>query len=76
MTPSIVRRFLIDPLTTNNVIYRDSLTIISLDTGRKLNVHKTFRRRPALLLNVICTFIVRPVSRGMELVTELIFQEI
>ena len=27
-----------------------------VDTGRKLNVHKTFRRRPGRLLNVLCTF--------------------
>ena len=33
-----------------------------LDTGRKLNVHKTFRRRPGCLLNVLCTFNLRPVS--------------
>ena len=35
-----------------------------VDTGRKLNVHKTFRRRPGRLLNVICTFNLRPVSTG------------
>ena len=34
-----------------------------LDTGRKVNVHKTFRRRPGSRLNAICTFSVRPVSR-------------
>ena len=34
------------------------------DTGRKLNVHKTFRRRPGRLLNVLCTFNLRPVSAG------------
>ena len=33
-----------------------------MNTGRKLNVHKTFRRRPGLLLNVFCTFNLRPVS--------------
>ena len=33
-----------------------------VDTGRKLNVHKTFRRRPGRLLNVLCTFNLRPVS--------------
>ena len=33
-----------------------------LDTGPKLNVHKTFRRRPGRLLNVLCTFNLRPVS--------------
>ena len=29
-----------------------------------LNVHKTFRRRPGRLLNVLCTFNLRPVSTG------------
>ena len=33
-----------------------------VDTGRKLNVHKTFRRRPGRLLNVLCTFNLRHVS--------------
>ena len=32
------------------------------DTGRKLNVHKTFRRRPGRLLNVLCTLNLHPVS--------------
>ena len=35
-----------------------------VDTGRKLNVHKTFRRRPGHLLNVLCTFNLCPVSAG------------
>ena len=35
-----------------------------VDTGRKLNVHKTFRRRPGRLLNVLCTLNLRPVSTG------------
>ena len=34
-----------------------------LDTGRKLNVHKTFRRRLRRLLSVLCTFSLRPASR-------------
>ena len=34
------------------------------DTGCKLNVDKTFRRRPGRLLNVLCTFNLRPVSKG------------
>ena len=38
-----------------------------VDTGRKLNVHKTFRRRPGRLLNVSCTFNLRPVSTGQSL---------
>ena len=33
-------------------------------TGRKLNVHKTFRRPPGRLLNVLCTVNLQPVSRG------------
>ena len=36
----------------------------TVDTGRKLNVHDTFRRRPGGLLNVLCTFNLRPVSAG------------
>ena len=38
-----------------------------VDTGRKLNVHKTFRRRPRCLLNVLCTFNLRPVSTRYQL---------
>ena len=41
--------------------------IIPADTGRKLNVHKTFRRRPGCLLNVLFTFNLRPVSTGIVL---------
>ena len=37
------------------------------DTGRKLNVHNTFIRRPGRLLNVLCTFQLRPVSTGTPL---------
>ena len=37
-----------------------------VDTGRKLNIHKTFRRRPGRLLNVLCTFNLRPVSTGFD----------
>ena len=29
-----------------------------------MNVHKTFRRRSGRLLNVLCTFSLRPVSTG------------
>ena len=38
--------------------------LFPVDTGRKLNVHKTFRRRPGRLLNVLCTINLRPVSTG------------
>ena len=40
-----------------------------VDTGRKLNVHKTFRRRPGRLLNVLCTFSLRPVSTGKPILS-------
>ena len=46
-------------------VYANSLLRIKsipVDTGRKLNVYKTFRRR---LLNVLCTFNLRPVSTGI-----------
>ena len=43
-------------------------TINSVDTGRKLNVHETFRRRPGYLLNVLCTFSLHPVCTGFEAV--------
>ena len=33
-----------------------------VDTGRKLNVHKTLRRRPRRLLNILCMFSLRAVS--------------
>ena len=39
-----------------------------VDTGRKLNVHKTFRRCPRRLLNVLCAFNLRPVSKDKELI--------
>ena len=54
----------------SNLFFAELLIIcnkaaIPLDAGRKLNVHKTFRRRPGRLLNVLCTFNLRPVSRGI-----------
>ena len=38
--------------------------VFPVGTGRKLNVHKTFRRRPDHLLNVLCTFNLRTVPTG------------
>ena len=35
-----------------------------VNTGRKLNVHKMFRRHPGRLVNVLCTFNLIPVSTG------------
>ena len=42
-------------------------SIIPVDTGRKLNVHKTLRRRPGCLLNVLGTFNLRPGSTGISI---------
>ena len=36
-----------------------------LETVRKLNSHKAFRRRPKLFMEVLCTFNIRPVSRAV-----------
>ena len=36
-----------------------------VDTGRKLNVYKTFIRRLGRLLNILCTFSLSPLSAGM-----------
>ena len=41
-----------------------TLAFYPVDTRRKLNVRKTFRRRPGRLLNVLCTFNLCPVSTG------------
>ena len=35
-----------------------------VETRNKLNVHKTFRRRPGRYLNALCTFHLRLVSTG------------
>ena len=42
-----------------------------VEKGRKLNVHKTLRRRPGHLLNVLCTFSLCPVSTGKVLTVDL-----
>ena len=49
-----------EPSQTSNVKEKN---MVPLDTGRKLNIHKRFRRRSGCLLSVLCTFNLRPVSR-------------
>ena len=39
-------------------------TVYPLDAGCKLNVHKTFRRRPGCLVNVLCTVTLRLMPKG------------
>ena len=38
---------------------------IPVDTGHKLRIRKTFRRRPGRLLNILCTFSLRLESAGI-----------
>ena len=52
--------------TTNNYKTLITQSFNPVDTGRKLNVHKKFRRRPGRLLNVLCTFNLRPASTGKK----------
>ena len=46
-------------------VYGYSEAYFPVDTGRKLNVHKTFRKCPGRYLNVLCTFNLCPVSTGL-----------
>ena len=39
-------------------------SLLPVDAGRKLNAHKTFKKLPGPLLNVLCTFKLRSVSAG------------
>ena len=43
---------------------------VPVDTGSKLNVHTTFRRRQGRHLNVLCTLNLRPVSTGVRFGTK------
>ena len=40
------------------------------DTGRKMNVHETFKRRLGRLLKILCTFSLSPVLRVKFVVNE------
>ena len=60
ITPLI--NFILRILRIKVTSYTGILRALPVDTGRKLNVHKTFRRRLGRLLNVLCTFNLRPVS--------------
>ena len=61
---------MIPKLTLKTNIKGTLITMWSLpaDTGGKMNVRKTFRRRPGPLLNVLCTFNLRPVFTGKSLI--------
>ena len=61
--PGLLNIFNILKLLSNSLHYRECY--FPIDTGRKLNVHKTCRRRPGRLRNVLCTLNLRPVSTGL-----------
>ena len=62
--------------STNLFLYSYfAVTLFPVDTGRKLNVHKTFKRRLGRLLNVLCTFYLRPVSTGSGTSTSSLLPE-
>ena len=42
--------------TAHKAFLKKQKEVFPVDTGRKLNVCKTFRRRPRRLLKVLCTF--------------------
>ena len=52
------------------VFSQDVESFYPVDTGRELNVHKTFRRSPGHLLKVLYTFNLRPVSTGYKCLTK------
>ena len=49
---------------------------ILLDTERKLNAHKTFRKRPGRLLNILCPFSLHTVSIGILIFKTLAYWEL
>ena len=54
--------------------YSETFSAFPIDTGRKLIVHKTFRRRPGRLLSILCTFNLRPVSTGLGMYFLFVYQ--
>ena len=45
-----------------------------MDAGRKLNEHKTFGKRPRHLKSALCTFNLRPLSRGTNNINVILDQ--
>ena len=63
-TMQIEKALINNRLRVSKDILKISLSNYPVDTGRKLNVHKTIRRRPRRLLKVLRMFNLRPVSTG------------
>ena len=47
------------------IVQNITCCVLPVDTGRKSNVRKMFRRRPERLLNLLCTLNLQPVSTGV-----------
>ena len=54
------------------LIITNQMTSLPLDIWRRLNVHKTIRRRPGHLLNALCAFNWCPVTRRLGMIGTLI----
>ena len=60
-TKFAILKLKIDLFSVLMIFHKKCSALDPIYTGRKLNVNKTFRRR---LVNVLCKFNLRPVSRG------------
>ena len=59
--------------TRNNSVFEHFLrSVYFLHTWRKVSVHETFRTLSCYFLNVLCTFSLRPLSRGSTVTTLLV----
>ena len=55
------------PCRFQGLLLKYLISLIPVDARRKLNAHKTFKRRPGRVLNVLCTFNLRPMFTGILL---------
>ena len=60
---AVIRNIEFDKVWSIEKAY-DDIQRFPVDTGRKMNVHKTFRRRLGRLLNVLCTLNLFLLSTG------------
>ena len=63
--PPIMCKLASSEKTLSNKSWKSFQVTFPVDTGRKLNVYKTFRRRPGHFLNVFCTFNLHPFHTGL-----------
>ena len=63
----IITKRKINPTETHNSLPMSILRGIDIGKLLCVSVGRTFRRRPGRLLNVLCTFNLRPVSTGYSI---------